>query len=337
MSKLSIFLLTAVIIFAAGCSSPSGSMLLSVDFPQEKTLTYKFVTNRDVVLNLEGDDAEKKKSTSKEQKTTEGLEMVISYTSKGTDVYGNTTIEATCQNVDVKRKTFTNRSDANSDPLNSLKGKSWSFVVNSAGVIQDYSGLETLVKELGEKAISESGKRRIKSPDMIWDFVATQWFMWDALASNDKLYSGIDPGQSWKSILPVPFAVRLPMERHVQYSIDPELAPDSTEIVIDSSYTLRGYKEKDGKLVFDSALPQMPNPYEGSYQTKGMFGFLRNYKADSLDGTGIAKYDIKDGILLSDHQEYKIDMTAGFMFPLGDTTPVLKVNQTIDVELIDEE
>jgi hypothetical protein len=309
-------------------------MLLSVDFPQDQTLTYKFTTGREVILNLEGEPEGKK--SSKEQKTTEGIEMVVSYTPLETDIYGNTTIEAKCKSIEPRRKTFTNRGGGDKDPVSNLQGKSWKFVIDSTGSIQDYSGMEEMVKELGAKAITESGKRRIKDPDLIWDVVATQWFMWDALASNKKLIKGVGPGQSWKSILPVPFGVRLPVERHVTYTVDPEQQSGEAVVTINSEYSLRGYEEKDGKLIFNSALPQMPQPYEGSFQTKGMFGFLRDYKAESLTGSGVSKYDMDSGKLLSEHQEYKIDMTAGFLFPLGDTKPVLKVDQTIDVELIDE-
>lgn len=333
MHKLSILLFSVALMLAAGCSGPSG-MLLSVDFPKEKSLTYKFVTNRSVILKLEGDvDG---KSSGKEQKTVEGFEMVVSYTPQETDVYGNTTIMAECKDIKVNRKTFTNRSDAKSDPVSSLKGKNWTFVINSAGSIQDYSSLEAVTKELGVKAINESGTRRIKSPDLIWDFVATQWFIWDALSSNKKLYAGVNPGQSWSSILSVPFAVRVPIERTVEYSIDPEHPTEGSEITIDSSYGYRGYERKGDKLIFKSAITTMPKPYEGSFQTKGMFGFLRDYKAENLSGSGVAKYNIETGILISDHQEYNLNMTAGFMFPLGKTSPQLNVTQTIDVELIDE-
>jgi hypothetical protein len=334
LRKITIFSLIAYLLIVAGCSSPSGNMLLSVDFPQDETLTYKFKTNRNVVLNLEGEPEAKK--SGKDQKTTEGIEMVVAYTPKGTDLYGNTTIEAVCKSINANRQTFTSRSDAKSDAVNHLKGKSWTFSINPAGEIQDYSQMHALAEELGARAITESGKRRIKDPDLIWDFVATQWFMWDELASNKNLHNGVDPGQSWKSILPVPFAVRLPAERHVRYTVDPQQSPDDPVVTILSSYELRSYEQKGERLVFDSALPQMPKPYEGSFQTKGMFGFLRDYKAESLTGEGVAKYNMDSGILLIANQKYEIDMTAGFMFPLGNTTPVLKIDQTIDVELVDE-
>ncbi len=307
--------------------------MLNVDFSEDKPLTYRFVTSRDVVLDLAGEDAAK--SAGKEQSTTEGLDMVITYTTMATDIYGNITVQAECKSVQLTRKSFTNRSETQDDPIGKLGGKTWQFVINSAGQIQDYSGLDTLVKELGAKAISDSGQRRIKGPDMIWDFVATQWFMWDAISSNNKMSAGVDPGQSWESLTSIPFAVRLPVERVVKYTIPADQDAANPLINIQSTYSFRGYEEKDGKLIFNSAIPQMPLPYEGSFQTKGMFGFLRDYKAESLSGEGRAVYDLAKGILISDSQQYDMDMTAGFMFPLGNTKPVLKVKQTIEVQLVE--
>ncbi len=332
MRKLLTFIFLASFIFTIGCGKPSGSILLNVDFDNDEDLTYRFVTSRDVVLELAGEGAEK---SAKEQSTTEGLDMVITYKPLKTDIYGNTTVQAECKSISLTRKSFTSRSEIQDDPVGKLGGRTWTFTVNSAGQIQDYSSLEALVKELGAKAITDSGQRRIKGPDMIWDFVATQWFIWDAISSNNKMTAGVNPGQSWESLTSVPFAVRLPVERVVQYTIPTDQDITNPLITIDSTYTFRGYEEKDGKLVFDSKIPQMPSPYEGAFQTKGMFGFLRDYKADSLAGSGKAVYDLSKGVLISDRQEYKMDMTAGFMFPLGNTKPVLKVNQTITVELVE--
>ena len=314
----------------SGCSTPSGDIFLNVDFPDNQTLTYKFTTHREVNLSLDGSG-----SGGKEQKTTEGLEMVIAYTPIETDIYGNITVEAVCESIKINRQTLTSRPGTGSDPVANVKGESWRFTVNSFGEIKDYSGMEAVVKSLGDKAITESGKRRIKDPDLIWDFVATQWFMWDALSSNKNLYSGVAPGQSWSSALLLPFGVRIPAERSVEYSVDDDYVEGSSIVSINSRYDFRGYENIDGKLTFRSILKNMPQPYEGSFQTRGMFGFLRDYKAERLSGEGLARYDIERGVLLSDSQRYEVDMTAAFMFPLGDTSPVLNVVQTIDIELID--
>ncbi len=63
-------------------------------------------------------------------------------------------------------------------------GKSFIFTVDSIGKIHDYSQLEELIKQAGEKTFStEAGGNRIKQPDMIGDFIATQWFLWDSISS----------------------------------------------------------------------------------------------------------------------------------------------------------
>ena len=329
MYRILTIAILAGLILLGGCSTQSGDILLNVDFPENQTLRYKFLTNREVDLSLNGSGG------GKEQTTTEGLEMVVAYTPIETDIYGNTTVEAVCESIKINRQTLTSRPSTGDDPVASVKGKSWQFTVNSFGEIQDYSGMQAVVKSLGEKAITESGKRRIKDPDLIWDFVATQWFMWDALSSNKKLYSGVSAGDSWNSALLLPFGVRIPAERSVEYTVDENYVEGSDIVSINSLYDFRGYENVDGKLTFRSILENMPQPYEGSFQTRGMFGFLRDYKAERLEGEGKASYDINRGILLSDSQRYEVDMTAAFMFPLGDTSPVLNVVQTIDIELID--
>jgi len=317
------FTASVALFLLGGCTTPSGDILLSIDFPQSKPLSYKFVTNREVVLKLEGDTDGR--SSEKEQKTTEGLEMVITYTPIESDIYGNTTVEAVCKSIKINRQTLTTRTGAgSSDPVIHLKDKKWKFLIDSVGEIKDYSEMEAIVKALGAKAITER------------DFVTTQWFMWDALSSNKNLYAGVSPGQKWNSALPLPFGVRIPAERAVEYSIDENHPLDSSVVTINSNFDFRGYEQKDGKLVFNSVLKNMPRPYEGSFQTRGMFGFLRDYKAERLSGKGVAQYDIKAGVLLKDSQQYEVDMTAAFMFPLGNTVPVLNVLQTIEIELIDE-
>lgn len=334
LSKLALTL--SAILFVCGCqenTSNSGS-LLSVDFAKEKPLRYSIVTSRDVVLTLE--DAK----SSKNQKASETLDMVISYELEDVDSYGNSTIKATCESISSAKKSFSKKGARQSEPLESIKGRSWKFTINPFGQIQDYSGIDKLLKEIGAKSIKETGKRRIKGQDMIWDFVATQLYMWDVVASVDKPLAGVKPGKSWDSYLTIPFARVLPYERIVRYELAEESKETSQEnpsqyLVINSEFTLaEQVKAEKGRV--ETNLAHLPQPYEGSYQMKGMFGFLRGYKVVALDGSGKTEFDVDRGVVVSNRQSYHADVVAGFLFPLGNSVPELTIDQVIEIQLLED-
>ncbi|ARN56368.1 hypothetical protein [Sedimentisphaera salicampi] len=315
----------AAAVLISGCSSQKTYLSLGFD---KQDMVYNFVSQRDITLTLEGSKSGKKQNAS------EKLNMQIAYKPVEVDELGSTVLEAECRDISVQRSSFTGKKRS-SDPLEVLEGEKWKIKINSAGEIEDYSGLQEALAKAGKQAIKESGKRRIKDPDMILDFAASQWTLWNAVASANKKSFGISPGQEWESVLMVPFAVGIPAERIVTYSLPPEIQPeDESRMIIKSSYELSTYKEaEDGKLKFTPSIEPRPKPYEGSFQTKGMFGFLRNYKPLSLEGEGKTVYDQLEGVLISETQEYDMVMEAGFMIPLGDSVPKLDVHQKITVEL----
>ncbi|AQQ08440.1 hypothetical protein L21SP3_00216 [Sedimentisphaera cyanobacteriorum] len=325
MKRVLLFSIAAAAVIISGCSSEKTYLSLGFD---RQEMVYNFVSQRDITLTLEGSKSGKKQNAS------EKLNMQIAYKPVEVDELGSTVLEAECRNVSVRRSSFTGKKSS-SDPLEVLEGQKWEIKINSAGEIEDYSGLQNALAKAGKQAIKESGKRRIKDPDMILDFAATQWSMWNAVASANKKSFGISPGQQWESLLMVPFAVGIPAERIVTYSLPADMQPeDENTMVIKSSYQLSTYKEtEDGKLKFKPSIEPRPKPYEGSFQTKGMFGFLRNYKPLSLEGGGKTVYDQLQGVLVSETQEYDMLMEAGFMIPLGDSVPKLEVHQKITVEL----
>ncbi len=69
---------------------------------------------------------------------------------------------------------------------------------------------------------------------------------------------------------------------------------------------------------------------------KGMFGFLRNYKTTSLSGTGTQIYNLDTGQVEREQQQYRVDVEADFLMPLGDTKPKLIIQQKIKVRLLDQ-
>lgn len=155
----------------------AGRELLTVDFQKGQTLQYKFVCGREIELDWDPQKKEAKPDKSSIDKSSESMEMVITYTPIEVDPFGLTTIKATCESVKINRS-----KGPQGDAVENLKGKTFTFTVGPTGKIEDHSQLTGLVKEIGEKAfLSNTGRGRIKEQDMIGDFVVTQWFLWDSI------------------------------------------------------------------------------------------------------------------------------------------------------------
>ena len=68
---------------------------------------------------------------------------------------------------------------------------------------------------------------------------------------------------------------------------------------------------------------------------RGLFGFLRNFQFKHVEGTGTQIFNMDEGLVESDTQQYLLNVNATFMLPLGDSLPVLNVNQKISIERIE--
>ncbi|MBC8378391.1 MAG: hypothetical protein H8E62_04375 [Planctomycetes bacterium] len=113
-----------------------------------------------------------------------------------------------------------------------------------------------------------------------------------------------------------------------------------------TTYTLESIQNEEDlprKATISSvyALSETPmdeyiRPYkEGKFQMRGLFGFLRNFQFKHIEGAGTQIFNIDDGLVESDRQQYQLDVTASFMLPLGDSLPVLKIDQKISIERIE--
>lgn len=324
-----LFLVT-VLVFTGGCEeqqrsatdSMKGSLLLSVDFKPDTPLKYQFVCERQVAVNLDPSGRHSKggKDADKTQNTTEKLEMEIVYKPVEIDPYGYTEIEATCNLAKVTR---TSRVQDRGDAVETAAGKKFTLKITPTGKIVDYTSLEGLTKELGNAAFTDSRRGRIKDPDMIMDFVATQWYLWDSIASIKEPLRGIRKGQRWESELlaPMPFVSRT--GRDVEYKFAGIVESNGVSCAeITSSYKL------------SQSQPAASLPYSGSFQMRGTFGFLRGYRVQSIEGSGVQLYDIKRGLIKSDTQHYKAEVSAS-VFGLGSDMiePNIEVNQTMTMTL----
>ena len=328
--KTALTILAVVVLgVLAGCNGAVGEKgpfvveekeLFAVDFQKGRTLRYRFVSSRDIDIDWGSAKSRSKRTKSKADKSRESVDIVVAYYPIEADPYGITTIRATCESVKVKRSKGSQK-----DAVKSLAGKSFTFTVDPTGRIEDYSQLEQLIKEAGEKAFGPSRKKmRVKEPDMIGDIIATQWFLWDSISSIEKPVEGVSVGQSWKSQLSIPAPMVMRKARDVTYTLaEIRQTPKGRLAVIRSSYSPA-----------KSAARSWPLPYTGSFQMKGMFGFFRGYKILELQGQGEELFNMDAGRIEQYNQQYLVKLKAGLPLPLPGTAPRITIKQKLTMRLL---
>ena len=308
-----------------GCQGPlEPDNWLLISFEKDVPVTYRMVSERTTEIDLTTGDPRKK---SRPQTTLEKLELVMVYTPVEVDPFGLTVLNATCQSAKVTRSDFSGKRTA-SDAIESLAGKSFVLQLTPTGKIADSSDLERIASELGQQSFSKGKTNaRIKDPDMINDFLAMQQYLWGAgSAISNQLDLSI--GDTWQAKQPIPWPVPMypPPARTTTYTLnDITTAEDqSRRADLTSTYTLS-----------EEPLEEYIRPYEsGKFQMRGLFGFLRNFQFKHIEGTGTQVFNLGNGLVESDQQQYRMDVTASFMLPLGDSLPVLTVHQKTRIEQI---
>jgi len=325
--KVTLLILTTLAIsFLAGCktaaekdSQARSGVLLTVDFKAGQTLRYKFVSSREITIEWDTTAAKSRSGRPVSDKSTESLEIIMAYKTIEVDPYGLTKIQATCESVKVARSKGPQR-----DAVGNLVGKTYTFTVGPTGKIEDYSQLDELLKEIGKKAFRPNTD--IKEPDMISDFIATQWFLWNAVSSIKEPSQGVTVGQSWTSKLSVPTPMVMRKARDVTYRLD-EVRPSEKGrlAVISSSYKIA-----------DSAPNDWPIPYSGRFQVAGAFGFYRNYKVIDLQGKGLELFNIDAGRTEQYSQQYQLQLSASLLMPLAGVNPKITINQLLTMNLLED-
>ncbi len=301
-----------------------GKELLTIDFKKDQSLRYRFVSSRDIAVDWDPAKTKSKPGQSSIDKSTELMEMVVVYTPINIDPYGLTTIKATCESVKATRSKSTSRRVAGRDAVEILPGKTFTLTVNPAGKVEDNSKLNELIKQLGQKAFRANSRMgRVKEPDMIADFIASQWFLWDSVSSIEKPAEGVSVGQSWTSKLSVPTPMVMRKARDVTYTLDEiRPSPKGRLAVIGSTYTLS-----------ESVPVGWPIPYTGSFKMPGTFGFLRGYKVLGLKGKGQELFNLDAGRIEQYNQQYDMNLSAALMLNLG-PSPHITIKQKITMQLL---
>ena len=310
----------------SGCAGVAEQkQLFTVDFQQGQMLRYKFVSSRKINVNWNPTKAGAKPSKGRTGKSSESMEMVVAYTPVEVDPYGLTIIEATCESVRIRRSSDDGRPTVRRDAVQGFSGKTYRFTVGPTGKVEDYSQLDRLIREIGKKAFRSGGKtQRIKEPDMISDFIATQWFLWDSISSIEKPAKGISIGHSWSSKLSVPTPMVMRKARDVTYTLDEIRQSEQHRLaVIRSSYSLA-----------ESAPRSWPVPYSGRFQMSGRFGFLRGYKVLDLQGHGEELFNIDAGRTEQYNQQYKMLLEASYPMGLG-VNPRITIDQELTMQRLE--
>ncbi len=308
---------------ATKTSAPDKShVFLTVDFKPGQTLRYRFASKRTITVDW---DPNASATKNRVQKHDERAEMVVAYTPVEVDPFGVSTVRATVESVQAVRSGGVTGRTLGVDAVESAKGKSFTLKVDPRGRIVDANELTDLVQELGEKAFREgAGGARTKDPDMIGDFVAGVWFLWDGVATIPLPAEGLKIGQTWPSQLPAPAPMVMRKARDVTYRFNGiRSGPRGAAGVIESTYTLA-----------DSAPTDWPVPYSGRFRMSGTFGFLGPYEVLSLEGSGEELYNIEAGRLEQRVQKYTMQVKASLP-PMGvQTHPHITIEQTLAAELL---
>ena len=332
--RTALTILTALVLSVlAGCNGAAppieppieGREFLTVDFQKGKTLRYKFVSSRSVALEWDATKSVSGPAKDRVNKSSESMEMVVAYTPVEVDSYGLTTIKATCESVKARRSPSKSRQR---DAVESFSGATFTLTIDPTGKIEDYSQLKELLFKVGEKAFRPSRKQgRIKEADMIGDFIATQWFLWDSISSIEKASEGVAVGQSWKSQLSAPTPMIMPRARDVVYTLDKVRSSKKGRVaVISSSFSSAKSVSRD-----------WPVPYSGSFQMAGTFGFLsrfvRGFKVRELQGQGRELFNINAGRTEQYNHEYRMRLDASAPSALG-IKPRITIKQKLSMQLL---
>ncbi len=323
-SMLAVLILCCALILTSGCdepASPSKRVFLSVDFQPGQILRYKFTSERKVITDWQSGKREAKSK----QSSSESVEMVVAYEPIEVDPYGLTKVKATFESVKAV-KTGTKSKAGNA--VETLAGKSFTFSVRPNGKIEGMSELVGLLLKSSRAAFRSGRSSNVKEPDLLEDVIASQWYLWDPIASIEKPAKGLLPGHTWKSQLLVPTSMILHKGREVTYRLDEVRETEQGPVaVINSTYAMSDVK------------PEAPLPYEGSFRLAGKFGFFRSMfkglSITSLEGDGQELYNLDAGRTDSYKQNYMVTLKPNAV-PLPGTNPIIYLEQKNTMELLDQ-
>lgn len=315
-------------LFLCGCGNVPKGEYMALDFDAASPLRYRYVSSREVQIVLTSGSAGKKEDS---KRSSESIEMVFAIRPVDLNPYGLSTLEFTCESVQIKRSSFSGKASG-SDAMQSLQGRSYTLQVSPTGQMELTESFLNTLRLIGQNSFVDKpdSKQRIKDPDMILDWLFFHYTLWDLTASNPKALRGIVAGSNWPSeqFLPWPVPIQNLPSRTLTYTVENIEERQGTRLAtVRTQYQLR-----------EKPLLNFPMPYEGNYQIRGsLFSVLRNYRHESLEGTGHLVFNLTDGRLESAEDQYTLVTAADFILPLGDSVPKLTIQQQIRIERLSDD
>jgi len=328
-----------------------GRVFLTVDFQPGRTLRYRFTSHKRIIVDWDPNAAA---GTSHVQEQSEDFEMVVAYAPVEVDPYGASTIRAVVESVQARRSEGPGSRQSRPDAVETAQGRDFTIKVDPRGKMVETASLTALIQDLGRRAFRpDTSAGRIKEPDMIADFVASQWFLWDAESSVERPADGLTVGQRWSSQLSVPTPMVMRKARRVVYALAqvrpdeppspkpgrPALAAAPANARPPAETTAAGPLAviRSTYSAADTAPADWPIPYAGRFQMSGTFGFLGSYEVLGLDGTGEELFNLRAGRIERRRQAYTLRLKAGLP-PLGiKANPHITIEQTLTMELANVE
>ncbi len=322
-TKPIILTVVAVSLLAGHAIAADQKVLLTVDFQKDRILRYKFISSRNIVVYLNPSEPNTGRRIT--NKYDEAMEMVAAYTPVKIDSYDLTVIKALCESVKVSRGKRSPAPLTAKDAVESLPGKTFTLTVSPSGRIENYSELEKLIRQTADKAFRpNTGSERIKEPDMISDFIAFQWFLWDSVSSIKNPSQGVAIGQTWNSKLSVPTPMVMRKARDVTYTLaEIRQTKKGRLAVIRSSYSIA-----------DSVPDNWPILYTATFQMSGTFGFFRGYKIMDFKGQGEELFNIDTGQTEQYQQQFQMNLEASFPLAIGPSSRIT-IDQSLTMQLLE--
>lgn len=314
-------LLSAGISALTGCDIGGPKELLTVDFQEGRVLKYKMVSTRDVRIELTN-SGEKNQS----HEMTESIELLMEYTPVEVNPFGISKIQAKCLSAKSSRTALRKGQKAEKDSAADMQGKTYMLEISPIGQVEDFSEFTKLLQELGESSFVQSRQSMaVKNPDMLYDVMALQWNMWDLSSSIPKPSVGISLNKQWHAMQLLPVPLPVPLTRKTTYTLKEIIPEPQRTAVIENTFEF-----------VDEEMENVPKIYDKKFNLKGsLFAVMRNFQVTSLEGSGRQVFNIDRGVLISDNQQWKMRIDASFMLPLGDSKPIILVDQKLSTELVD--
>ncbi|TFG50833.1 MAG: hypothetical protein E4H40_00445 [Candidatus Brocadiia bacterium] len=319
----------AVVGILSGCNGAANKdkVYMAVKFNESEPLKYSFEASREVDLNW--DPSKKPAAGGKAKASTKFIEkmtMTVTYTPVEIDPYGLTVIEAKCGKVKIEKS----QTNLPLDAADKFSDKTFRLSIGPTGKPVDYVSLNQLVWSVAEKSFrNDPTEGRVKDPEMTGDFIATQWFLWDSVASVKDPLQGVKPQDTWSSVLSVPLPMLGLKARNATYTLkEIQQGPAGQVAVISSEYSPG-----------ENSACYWPLPYSGSFMVSGTFGFMlkfiTNYDLVELAGQGEERFNIDLGRSEGYEQAYTAKLRAETAGPFG-AKPEINIVQKFSMKLLDK-